>query len=344
MAVDLEDPIDGVPERFVPETMRGQLIEAEHLARYAWAAPLARGRRVLDAGCGLAYGSAMLAEAGAREVVGVDRAESVLEAARPRVGDSVRLQAADLLELPFDDGEFQLVACFEAIEHVEDPLAVLDELRRVLAPDGLLAISSPNRNRSQGNNPHHRHEFEPDELERELSSRWSQVRMLRQHAVVGALVYDPAEVGPDLPALRAISTADLGEEETYTLALCGAELAPSPPCVALSGLFVLDEWIRHFEAQDAAFKEYRDALHRYHERLGQVNALRQRLSEVEQEQSETFIALSERTRYAETQLAIVRDSRSWQLTAPLRGLAALRHMPEQLRRMAGQLRRMIQDS
>lgn len=326
---------DGVPERFVPETMRGQLIEAEHLSRYAWAAPLAQGRYVLDAGCGLAYGSAMLAEAGARAVTGVDRAEAILEAARARVGDTVRLQTADLLDLPFADGEFELVACFEVIEHVEDPLAVLDELRRVLTPDGLLAISSPNRNRSQGNNPHHQHEFEPDELERELSSRWEQVRMLRQHDVVGSLVYDPADAPPESPALRAISTADLGEEETYTIALCGTELPPSHPCVVLSGLFVLDQWIRHFEAQKAWIDQREKDINRYQERLAQLEALREHLSEAEQQLSETSAlryernSLSERARRAEADLAVVHNSRSWRLTAPLRRIGA------PLRRIAG---------
>jgi len=313
---------DGVPERFVPEAMRGQLIEAEHLSRYAWAAPLAQDRRVLDAGCGLAYGSAMLAEAGARAVIGVDRAEPVLEAARARVGDTVRLQAADLLDLPFADGEFQLAACFEVIEHVDDPLAVLDELRRVLGPDGLLAISSPNRNRSEGNNPHHRHEFEPDELERELSSRWEQVRMLRQHDVVGSLVYDPVEAPPGSPALRAISTADLGTEEAYTIALCGSELPPSPPCVVLSGLFVLDQWTRHFEAQKAWIHQRERDFNRCKEQLAQLPALRKRLSDAEQRVSETsgqeHNLLWERARRAEANLAAVYNSRSWRLTAPLR--------------------------
>ena len=39
-------------ERFDPTAMEGQLLEAEHLARYRWAAALAEGKRVLDAGCG----------------------------------------------------------------------------------------------------------------------------------------------------------------------------------------------------------------------------------------------------------------------------------------------------
>src|SRR5919108_296845 len=67
---DLAGTVDGVAERLVPAEVHGQIVEAEHLARYHWAAALADGRRVLDAGCGTAYGSAILANAGTEEVVG----------------------------------------------------------------------------------------------------------------------------------------------------------------------------------------------------------------------------------------------------------------------------------
>lgn len=320
---DLAGMCHRVPERFVPEEMHGELIEAEHLGRYAWAASLAPGRRVLDAGCGMAYGSAMLAEAGAKEVVGVDREEPVIEAARGRVADSVRLEQADVNALPFGDGEFGLVVCFEVIEHVEDPLAVLDELRRVLTPDGLLAISSPNRRRSQGSNPHHVHEFEPEELQRELCARWETVRMLRQHDVVGALVYDPSDPLGEPLELKARSTPELGEkEEVYTIALCGLE--PLPPCsnsVVLTGLFVLDQWIRHSEGQAEALKAQADELNRCRSRLEQIPALSARLIEVEQERGRLLDEMAARAEYAETQLEVLRESRSWRLTAPLRRVA-----------------------
>ena len=59
--------------------------------------------------------------------------------------DTVRLQAGDLRSLDFEDDKFELIVCFEVIEHFEDPFTVLDELVRVLAPGGLLLVSSPNR-------------------------------------------------------------------------------------------------------------------------------------------------------------------------------------------------------
>src|SRR5688572_15904922 len=118
-----------VPERFVPAAMRGQLVEAEHLVRYWWATQLAAGRRVLDAGCGAAYGTRMLADAGAQRVTGIDRAASVLESVRSECPDNVELVVGDLLELPFAEGSFDLVVCFEVIEHLEEPEAALKELQ-----------------------------------------------------------------------------------------------------------------------------------------------------------------------------------------------------------------------
>ena len=159
--------------------------------------------------------------------------------------------------------------------------------------------------------------------------------MLRQHDVVGSLVYDPLEVPPSFPALRAISTADLGEEETYTIALCGTELPSSPPCVVLSGLFLVDQWIRHFEAQKARIDQREKDINRCQEQLAQLPALRERLSDTEQQLSEISglwherDLLSERARRAEAHLAVVHNSRSWRLTAPLRRIGA------PMRRIAG---------
>ncbi len=216
-----------VPERFDPATMRGELLEAEHLARYRWVAQLAPGRRVLDAGCGTAYGSAILAEAGAREVVGVDVAAEVLDSVRARLPSTVTLEQGDVRELPFPDGSFDLVVCFEVIEHVDEPDRALDEFRRVLGPDGMLAVSSPNRDVYPPGNPHHVHEYKPDELHAELANRFQFARLERQHTWItsGVLdderfdVDDDGDLGERLHVRKLARDAAGGE--LYTVALAG---------------------------------------------------------------------------------------------------------------------------
>jgi SAM-dependent methyltransferase len=237
---ELAGVVDGVAERFVPEEMHGQLIEAEHLSRYWWASSLVSGKRVLDAGCGTAYGSAILARAGAREVVGVDVAADVLAAVKPRMPRRVRLERADVSSLPFTDDRFDVVVCFEVIEHVEDAEATLDEFARVLAQDGVLAISSPNRDVYVPGNPHHRHEFVPDELEDTLSRRFASVRLYRQADWVTAAVLDDrlhAFEGDELldgVVLRKAVAGKLGAE-LYTLALAtNGELPEPPPSATLT--------------------------------------------------------------------------------------------------------------
>src|SRR5689334_16675248 len=137
MDLDLAGTREDVPERFVPDEMRGQLIEAEHVARYVWASSIASGRRVLDAGCGVGYGTAILAGAGAASARGVDVAEGVLEAVRAQMPAAVELDVGDVGDLPYGDASFDLVVCFEVIEHVSDQAAALDEIARVLGPGGV---------------------------------------------------------------------------------------------------------------------------------------------------------------------------------------------------------------
>ena len=214
----------GVAERFVPDVMRRTLVEAEHLVRYRWAAQFARGRRVLDAGCGTAYGSELLATEGAAEVVGIDVARDVLDSARPTVAEAVRLDVADVCQLPYDDGAFDLVVCFNVLEHLDHPGRALDELARVLAADGLLLVSTPNRSMHAPASPHHRCGYLPEELRREVQSRLGQVLMMRQDVYLTvAVLGDRVELGEivldDLPS---------GEPDTEEFAVAVASRTELP--------------------------------------------------------------------------------------------------------------------
>ena len=107
---------------------------------------------------------------------------------------------------------------------------MLDELVRVLAPGGLLLVSSPNRDVYQPGNPHHLHEFAPAELEAELAARLSHVRLLRQRDyVVSALLSDATSEQGDGAAIDDLALHKLAAErpgdEIYTVAMASdAEL------------------------------------------------------------------------------------------------------------------------
>lgn len=157
----------------------------EHRARYNFAAELAASRRVLDVACGSGFGSAILADAGASSVVGVDRAPAALQAAAGYRSDVVSFERAEIEALPFQDEAFDLVVCFETIEHVADVSAALAELRRVLRSDGSLVISTPNpppghRPGEEPANPFHLRELGLGELSALLGSRFDDVRLFGQ--------------------------------------------------------------------------------------------------------------------------------------------------------------------
>jgi SAM-dependent methyltransferase len=99
------------------------------------------GRRILDAGCGSGPLSAVLRDQGA-VVTGIDISAGMLELARRRLGDNVRLQQADLKSpLPFADNAFDDVIAALVLHYLEDWTAPLAELRRVLTPGGRLIVS-----------------------------------------------------------------------------------------------------------------------------------------------------------------------------------------------------------
>src|SRR5450631_1850957 len=159
----------------------------EHMARYHFAVRLARGKRVLDAGCGAGYGSAELADV-AESVTGVDIAAEAIEHARAHYAmPQLSFEQASCTALPFGDGVFDLVVAFEVIEHLEDWRAFLREARRVLSPAGQLIVSTPNRlyytesRGTQGANPFHVHEFSFDEFTRELKQFFPYVSMFLEN-------------------------------------------------------------------------------------------------------------------------------------------------------------------
>ncbi len=113
--------------------------------RYHLARSHAEGRRVLEVACGGGMGLPYLAEV-ATQVVGVDiEASNVERSARTARGDDkITVRAMDAHDLDFPDDSFDLVLLFEALYYLADPERFLSEVDRVLAPGGVLIITSVN--------------------------------------------------------------------------------------------------------------------------------------------------------------------------------------------------------
>ena len=133
-----------------------------HVATYRLCAPLLPPGRVLDLGCGTGHS---FHELDPRESVGVDLDAGAL------AGQDRETHVADMRELPFGAASFASVLAVQSIEHVPDAGRVVDEVVRVLEPEGVAVFVTPNRlefaRPDEVIDPYHYVEYDPAEL-REL--------------------------------------------------------------------------------------------------------------------------------------------------------------------------------
>ena len=170
----MNEPLTFTGERFVPGA-KGE-IWVEHWHRYHFARRWVEGRRVLDVACGEGYGSALLARSAAH-VTGVDVSEQAIAHARAEYATlgNVRFERASCTQVPLPDASVDVAVTFETIEHIAEQEAFVSELARVLAPDGVLVLSCPNRaeytDRRGFENPFHVKEPYRAELAQLLAAR-----------------------------------------------------------------------------------------------------------------------------------------------------------------------------
>ena len=117
------------------------------LRRAVAAVPLPPGSRVLDVPCGDGFYTAALARRlyPFGSVTAADHSDAYLDAARERLGRQGRtadiaVVKADAYRLPFRDGEFDVAWCARSLISLDDPVAALKEMRRVVRPGGLVAV------------------------------------------------------------------------------------------------------------------------------------------------------------------------------------------------------------
>lgn len=165
-------------------------VVARHKARYGLVSLFCRpGTRVLDVPCGSGYAADLLEPFGV-EYVGVDSDPPSIEYARRMHGrEGAVFRVADMLSADFGQEQFDVVACIEGLEHVEQQFQspLIGALATMLTPHGVLVVSSPEPvsgvSGSSPHNPDHAWELSRKDFLALLSVHFDCVELITQRGI-----------------------------------------------------------------------------------------------------------------------------------------------------------------
>jgi ubiquinone/menaquinone biosynthesis C-methylase UbiE len=198
--------LDWTGERFLP-WLDQSTIAYEHLHRYAYAATYVKGKRVLDLASGEGYGSKMMSDAGASSVTGIDIDENAVGHATARYGSAnAQFLKGSISAVPVQGNHlFDVIVCFEAIEHIEDHDQLLKEVKRLLKPDGIFIVSTPNKltyhDEAREENPYHMKELYFDEFQKLLTGYFRNVTFLGQRVHPSSSIWPIGKVSSGVQEL-----------------------------------------------------------------------------------------------------------------------------------------------
>ncbi|MBS1054773.1 glycosyltransferase [Gluconobacter kondonii] len=223
-------------ERFTSD-ISGQ-IEVEHYHRYLMAQQFCTDCMVLDVASGEGYGAAMVAQV-AQFVQGVDiDTDTINHAGKEFTRPNLRFSRGNATQLPVESHSFDRFLSFETIEHVEDHAAFLSEIKRSLRSDGLLIISSPDKDVysavGEPDNPFHVHELTRIKFLELLQKNFRHVALLIQKPMIGSVIL-AEERSSCAPLVFEKRNADYFEllsqpsQAPYLIAFASDEILPEIP-------------------------------------------------------------------------------------------------------------------
>lgn len=183
-------PLPWTGERFLPEM--GGDIRLEHLHRYLIALQLIRDKDVLDVACGEGYGTQLLCQT-ARSAVGVDISKDAIGHARANYSSgNLRFLEGDCTFIPLNEESIDVVISFETLEHHDRHEEMISEIRRVLRPNGILLISTPDKlhysDEPNYHNEFHVKELYSDEFRTLLQASFRNIDILGQRICYGSVI------------------------------------------------------------------------------------------------------------------------------------------------------------
>ncbi len=177
-------PLDGAGQNRVAPGFAWNELYIHSAKRYLFAAEFCKGGQVLDLGCGSGYGAKFLART-AQQVIAVDMDPFALQYGEETYPDPRirRLHVLPEQNLPFEDHHFDAIVSLEVVEHVpvEQMEAYFAEIGRLLKPDGVLIMSTPNKQiYIHYPDPYHVSLMTLDEFRALLESRFRHVELYGQ--------------------------------------------------------------------------------------------------------------------------------------------------------------------
>lgn len=274
--------MDFTGERYIP-SLAGQ-IKYEHLHRYALCLEFVSEKAVLDIASGEGYGSALLAKV-ARSVVGVDIDSECIRYAKQKYNNpKLKFLLGSCESIPLDNKSVEVVTSFETIEHHNKHEEMMLEIKRVLKPEGLLIISSPDRlnysDKQDYSNPFHVKELYYDELVSLLGRHFNYVQIYGQRLATGSFI-SPLQDSNEI-SFKAYTNSSNHvtqkvcclESPTYFVAICSDETVSTQQAINSVYIDSSDDLLKAIEGR---FYETRVILKQLQSQLHSTQAELQRL-------------------------------------------------------------------
>ncbi len=117
------------------------VVRRQFLSEAVLALGLAKDARILDVGTGTGSNQRLLRDLGFTNVRGIDISEAAIAFCKEKGFENI--VRGDVCQMPFEDGSCDLVLATDVVEHVDDDVRALSEIRRVLAPGGRAMVIVP---------------------------------------------------------------------------------------------------------------------------------------------------------------------------------------------------------
>lgn len=159
--------------------------------RYIYALRYINDKEVLDVACGVGWGSYLIGMAGAKKVTSIDLSEEAIKTAKKYYSNfNIEYICNYLEKSKVADSSIDVITSFETFEHLENPKSMLDEFYKVIKPNGVLLLSTPNahafkyKRDDSPHNPYHFQEYYKEDINQIIKDKWDIIEYKGQYSML----------------------------------------------------------------------------------------------------------------------------------------------------------------